>query len=124
MKAELPFKYVYMIYLRVMSRHYIHDLHSPLEDGFDLFSRMEKKYTFVTPFPMSLASWALLSARGAVSPTHIDSAGLCTVLQMRHGSKLFLIGTDNKVPCGIPDRAGWIDTGRWDAVLLDNRCTL
>lgn len=91
---------------------------SPLEEGFSLFTRSERDHSFITPFPYSLTSWALLSTKMAMSDTHIDSAGLATRVKMIRGAKLWLVNISDSMPSNDGESLGWDDSGTWIAILL------
>jgi hypothetical protein len=58
-------------------------------------SRVPSKYqsVFNVPDVKSDMEWSLIGGRGAVSPFHVDSDGLATVIVVVEGSKYWIVAT-------------------------------
>ena len=58
-------------------------------------SRLPSAYetTFKVSDVKSLMEWCLIGGRGAISPFHIDSDGLATVVVVLEGSKYWILAT-------------------------------
>lgn len=58
-------------------------------------SRVPSGYesTFQVPNLRSKLEWALVGGKGAISPFHVDSDGLCTVVVVLEGSKYWIVAT-------------------------------
>ena len=58
-------------------------------------SRVPTSYepTFGIPNLRSKLEWSLVAGKGAISPFHVDSDGLCTVVVVLEGSKYWIMAT-------------------------------
>jgi len=58
-------------------------------------SRVPSAYeaTFAVPNLRSTMEWSLVAGKGAISPFHVDSDGLCTVVVVLEGSKYWIVAT-------------------------------
>jgi hypothetical protein len=58
-------------------------------------SRVPSSYepTFDVPNLRSKLEWSLVGGKGAISPFHVDSDGLCTVVLVLEGSKYWIAAT-------------------------------
>jgi hypothetical protein len=58
-------------------------------------SRVPSDYesTFAVANLRSKLEWSLVAGKGAISPFHVDSDGLCTVVVVLEGSKYWVVAT-------------------------------
>ena len=69
-------------------------------------SRLPSNYekVFEVPDLRSHLEWSLVATRGTISPLHVDSEGLGTVVVVLEGSKYWIIGTllgESHIICSI-----------------------
>lgn len=82
-------------------------------------SRVPSDYrtVFKTPDTKRHTEWSLIGGKGAISPFHIDSEGLGTVLVVLEGSKYWIVATrigDDENICSV-DSLG----PEWDPYLVN-----
>jgi len=71
-------------------------------------SRLPSAYqtTFAVPDLKSQLEWSLVGGKGAISPFHVDSEGLATVVVVLEGSKYWIVAT----PLGKAENLSSVDS--------------
>jgi hypothetical protein len=85
-----------------------------LQDGFSAANIHTPNFSWRTPWPHSLFSWALIASKAAISDTHVDGEGLATFIRCILGEKLWCVALDDKPP----GENGWPLQTPWQIVHL------
>jgi hypothetical protein len=77
----------------------------------------EYRTVFATPYTKSHTEWSLIGGKGAISPFHMDSEGLGTVVVVLEGSKYWVVATR----IGEDDNLSTVDSlgPDWDPYLVN-----